>query len=134
MFNCEYNGNYVETDTLPFDVIKNQCQNIRLANQFNPSKCNSLDDLVYRNDTCECPYCKCSTKSARLEEEVSYNGNLYQSDSGPYAACYNCTCQEPLWYWDGITDLIYSCGNALISVHLNGKIIHVHHRNVFKSL
>ena len=104
MFNCEYQGNYVEISTLSFDLIKDECSDISRAAALFPNDCNSLDDLVYSDTTCRCPYCKCSTQDldGEIETLLSY---------GPSQVCLNCTCSNDAvanTYY-GIEEMVYDC-------------------------
>ena len=101
-FDCEYDGdNYVSLNQVSFDVIKDECSGVRLAAEAFPSSCNSISDLVYRNDSCTCPFCKCSsTSSTKVIEELSYYSD------GPSKNCYEIECEEP-YSWYGINDMIF---------------------------
>ena len=102
-YNCEYADDYISYDELSFTSIKDQCQNVRLANEAYPSSCNSINDLVWRNDSCECPYCKCSdTSSTKDIEDLSYFA------AGPRANCYNVECEDLGLQDSGIKDMVFT--------------------------
>ena len=97
-FDCEYDGNYIAIDDLSFDFIKDECYNVELAAEAYPSSCNSLNDLVWRNDSCTCPFCKCSSATSKTIEKMDYN---------PSKNCYEIECEEAPSYYDGIKDMIF---------------------------
>ena len=98
-FDCEYDGNYISLDELSFDTIKEDCSDVRLANEAFPSACNSINDLVWRNDSCSCPFCKCSsTSSTKTIEKIDYDPSEY---------CYEVSCEEPYSWYEGINDMIF---------------------------
>ena len=103
-FNCDWEENYVAIDTLSFDTIKESCSDVKYANILDPSGCKSLNDLVWRNDSCTCPYCKCTKSGSSYYEEKEY------SFDGPYKTCYGCECGEAPYYYDGLKgEMIYDC-------------------------
>eukprot|EP01084_Bolivina_argentea_P059274 108215_1 len=104
MLNCEYNGLYLQISELSFESIKNTCYNIKDAAEFNPTECNSLDDLIYTDESCTCPYCKCSTNGNEIINQLQYVKK----------SCENCTCGYHQYY-DDIEDLIYQCDNLIYS-------------------
>ena len=81
------NHYYIDIDALSFDFIMDKCDDIKYANQLDPTSCNSLDDLLWINEPykCQCPYCKCTT--TKSQESSSY----YLT--GPYMQCTTCNCQ-----------------------------------------
>ena len=103
MYNCEWDNNFVEISTLSFDFIKEECSGISTAAALFPNDCNSLDDLVYSDTDCRCPYCKCSTENL---EGVTGTKLQWVSQT-----CYNCTCSDTsdanTYY--GITEMVYEC-------------------------
>lgn len=109
MYNCNWDNVYIDIEDLSFETIMEECDNVEQG--YANGICTGVGDLVYRNDSCECPYCKCTEMGSTLVEEISYD-----SDSGPSKQCENCTCSEPDWWMkrNGITDLIYQC-NYLIN-------------------
>ena len=96
MFDCEYQNNYVATSTLSFDFIAEQCDDVRTANE--DGICDNLDDLVWRDDQCQCPYCACSSAGTSYKEVINYN---------PELKCYEITCDQLPSYNGNITDNIY---------------------------
>ena len=99
MFNCQWEGNYIEISTLSFDFIKDICTDrVGVPAALFPDDCNSLDDLYYSETTCGCPYCKCSTPD--LDDEFL---TLYSY--GPEQTCYDCFCSTFI----GKTDELYFC-------------------------
>ena len=102
MFNCEYNGNYVEIDTLSFEQIASECENVQSA--FEDGICDSLDDLVWRDDECDCPYCECSSITSSYEKTISFS---------PYLSCDLLTCGEIPNYYGNLTDTVYTYDNAI---------------------
>ena len=101
MFDCEYDANYVEISTLSFDFIKDRCSGVSRAAEFFPSECNSLDDLVYAEDYCSCPYCKCSDLDGEVGTLLSYVSQV----------CLNCTCSDDTFInsFYGIEENIIYC-------------------------
>lgn len=75
---------YFNLSSLPFDYIKSECSNVRMA--ADNGICDGIQDLVYRNDTCGCPYCECQSPQSDLTEYLT---------NWPTKVCMNCTCQQP---------------------------------------
>ena len=99
MFQCEGSDNYIEINTLSFDpMIINYCSQIEKAYEY--GLCNSLDDLVWRDDRCNCPYCSCSSEGLFYRDTTTYQ---------PQLQCDKCICGKIPDY-DGImTDMVYDC-------------------------
>ena len=104
MYNCEWDNNYVEISTLSFDFIKDECSGVSKAAALFPDDCNSVQDLVYSDESCRCPYCKCST-----EDLQGVTGTTLKW--GPSKYCYNCTCSADAAENYGVTDMVYNCDN-----------------------
>ena len=100
MFDCN-SGNYAEISTLSFNFIRSQCKNVDIG--YREGICNSLQDLVYRNDSCQCPYCKCSSSGSSYPEILKYD---------PSKECFNCTCGTVPSYYE-IFDKIYDCDQIM---------------------
>ena len=111
MFNCEY-SQWIPAENLTFIDIVYGCENIRTANLAYPDDCNSLDDIVWRNDTCDCPYCKCSTESDESFFDIlSYNSGIFDG-KGPEKECISCICSTlPPSY--GINGYVYDCKSEM---------------------
>ena len=105
MFDCEYDGEYVEISTLTFDQIASSCNDVRSA--VENGICDKLEDLVYRDDDCRCPYCSCSSESSQYIETIS---------NEPQLECDLCTCGEIPYYYGNMTDLVYDC-DYIMSVY-----------------
>ena len=113
VFNCEYSSLIPITD-LTFTDITNECDSMRIANTLYPDDCNSLNDLLWRNDSCECPYCPCTIEQneASTIGITSYEGGLFDG-LGPRKECVSCTCSSlPSSY--GIDSLVYECESEMI--------------------
>jgi len=82
VYDCEYDQNYVAIDTVPFNVIAEECDYVMAAAKN--GYCDSLDDLVWP-DSCGCPYCKCS---GDVETDTTYT-EFQQLIS---KTCYGCVC------------------------------------------
>ena len=103
-FKCDWDGNYDDIDSLSFETIMDACDDVKLANELDPTSCNSLDDLLWMNDTCSCPFCQCSSVGAVATEKLSYDTD------GPSKSCVQCECQIAPWYYDGIVgEMFYTC-------------------------
>ena len=90
---------YIDIEDLTFDMIKDNCGNVAAAAAINDN-CNSLEDLVYTQDECQCPYCKCSGDMVWETTEIS----RYHSGDGlanPSKQCYNCTCVD----WTAVSSI-----------------------------
>eukprot|EP01084_Bolivina_argentea_P119131 211264_1 len=100
-FEC-YDGTYEEVSSLTFDEIRDQCDEVMDGYRFNRAECSDKDDLVWSTDSCECPYCGCSTPDTEGESkswteliskrcknckctthpyDTTYNGNIYQCET-----------------------------------------------------
>ena len=102
---CRTDDRYISIDSLSFDFIKEaDCDNIRQANKYDSSQCNSIEDLVWNNNTCECPYCKCSNT-----DSFNYVNYYTYYISFPEVVCLNCSCGYH--DIDGINDIVYNCIN-----------------------
>eukprot|EP01084_Bolivina_argentea_P238282 400321_1 len=105
MFDCEYDGRYVQLSTLSFEFIRAHCGywSVDTVANLYPLQCNSTSDLVYSSNSCGCPFCKCSSRNDRGTTKTHFNlDSTHMSKT-----CYNCTCSESSD--NSITDLIYNC-------------------------
>ena len=107
-FNCDPDT-FVPFDNLTFSEIKRGCDNIRYTNSLYPNDCNSTNDLIWRNDSCSCPFCKCQQQEENEElfiEPITWIDFLPMTH--PVKECIGCTCSEPSSDY-GINGLIYQC-------------------------
>jgi len=107
MFDCEYDNRYVAIDTLSFDFIREECDDVNYAAMFYPSECSSLADLVWPASSCDCPSCICS--SATTDSEYHTHSQLVSK------TCVQCTCAEDQTTWND-TELVFTC-DYVSSVH-----------------
>eukprot|EP01084_Bolivina_argentea_P130984 231229_1 len=82
VFNCNENSiKYIAKTEVTFDQLLHSCYNVRRG--FQLGDCTTLDDLVW-NDSCTCPYCKCTDKDS--------SGSSVLFEQILDKTCYNCTC------------------------------------------
>ena len=104
MFRCRHpNTDYVNSSSLSFEQIINNCENVSSANRVHGC---TMEDLVWPQDICQCPHCKCSSLSAMSSTQL-----MTYDPPGLSSRCINCTCHTSSD--SGITDLVYSCDELL---------------------
>ena len=113
-FYCNFDS-FISVYNLSFTEIKIQCDNVRIASLAYPNDCNSLDDLLWRNDSCSCPYCPCTQQQDEsvLSELLYYNDDT--SHMHPVKECVSCKCSSPSSSnYGGIDGFIYECDTEMI--------------------
>ena len=106
MYDCEYDDNHIPISSLSFGQIRSECSRVDTAARI--YSC-TMNDLVWPKDTCDCPYCSCSSSNdGTLFELKSYR------DGGPTKECFNCSCTTSSD--SAITGLVYNC-NELIDAN-----------------
>ena len=87
MFYCSTTDQYVSPSLLSFEEIRYACENIDTAIRMNDIHCNSINDLIWPTNACDCPQCRCDTLDlSGTPREVNAYG--HESD-GPSKTCYN---------------------------------------------
>ena len=108
MFWCSTDSDYIPITDLTFDFFKSLCITVSGANLYYPDHCNSLQDLVFRNNSCGCPYCQCINQDG--SSSVLQTQKLITD--GPLKTCYNCTCSIPPSSY-GINESMFHCDDII---------------------